>query len=86
MKVVAKPIEMIALFSDRGGPEPLKFRITGREKSTTIMVEQIIDKHIEKLAGNNMYVFTCQSEIDGKRKKYEIKFELNTCKWMLFKI
>ena len=40
----------------------------------------------EKLAGNEMLVFKCQSLIDGVLKMFEIKYELRTCKWILFKI
>lgn len=84
MKVVAKPIEMIALLSEEGVPQPLRFRMDDSGKG--IDVEQVAETHLGKLAGNNMYVFTCQSEICGKLKKYEFKFELSTCKWMLFKV
>lgn len=40
----------------------------------------------EKLVGNKMMCFRCQSEIDGELKSFEIKFEKNTCKRFLFKM
>jgi hypothetical protein len=40
----------------------------------------------EKLAGNEMLVYRCESSIDGIEKVYELKFEIKSCKWMLFKI
>lgn len=87
MRVVAKPIEMIAWFNIEGIPNPVRFRFQNEEEVWTIIkVDRIITKDIEKLAGNYMYVFRCQSAIDGMEKVYELKYELATCKWILFKI
>jgi len=33
-----------------------------------------------------MLIFTCQSVINGLEKRYEIKYELSTCKWFLYKM
>lgn len=40
----------------------------------------------EKLAGNKMLLFRCKREIDGELKPFEIKFELGTFKWYLWKM
>jgi hypothetical protein len=40
----------------------------------------------EKLAGNRMLCFRCQSEISGELRPFEIKFEWGTCKWFLYKM
>ncbi|MDP4091346.1 MAG: hypothetical protein Q8930_19040 [Bacillota bacterium] len=85
MKVVAKPIDVVAWF-DKDGIHPAKFRIEGKEGKTIVKIGKIVKKDMEKLAGNLMLVFTCESEINGQVKPYEIKYELNTMKWMLFKI
>ncbi|WP_018305494.1 hypothetical protein [Desulfitobacterium hafniense] len=81
MRVIMKPIEMIAKFKD-GNPTPARFSYNGR----TIDVEQIIERRAEILAGNPMKIYSCQSEIDGKLKRYELKFELKTCRWFLYKM
>ena len=87
MKIVAKPIQMIAWFEEDGAPHPIKFRLNNEEQYwTTIKVDKVITIEKEKLAGNHMYVFKCQSNIDNVLKIYELKYELHTCKWMLFKI
>lgn len=85
MKVVAKPIDVVAWF-DKDGIHPTKFRIENKEGKVVIKIGRIIKKDMEKLAGNLMLVFTCESEINGLVKPYEIKYELNTMKWILFKI
>jgi hypothetical protein len=85
MKVVAKPIEMVAWFN-KEGVHPTRFKIESKEGSAVVKIGRVIKKDLEKLAGNQMLVFTCQSEINGQIKPYVIKYEINTMKWMLFKI
>lgn len=82
MKVYMTPIEMIAWFDIPGTLRPIRFRHEGN----VVKVEQIIKISEEKLAGNRMKVYECQSEIHGQMKRFELKFELNTCKWFLYKI
>lgn len=87
MKVIKKPIEMVAWFTQEGVPNPIKFRIEDSDESWKIIkIHNIIKRDMEKLAGNKMFIFTCQSVINGSEKLYEIKYELDTCKWILFKI
>jgi hypothetical protein len=87
MKVIAKPIDMIAWFEKEGKIHPIRFRIideAGNEQ--VIKIQRIFKVEKEKTAGNVMYKYTCQSVINGTEKRYEIKYELDTCQWMLFKI
>lgn len=87
MKVISKPIDMVAWFNDEGILHPVIFKILGGyETISTIKVDKILNTSTEKLAGNPMIIFTCQSIINNKQRIYEIKYELNTCKWLLFKI
>ncbi|QZY56735.1 hypothetical protein [Crassaminicella profunda] len=87
MKVVAKPIEMIAWFEQNGAPHPIRFRLKNNDECWNIIkVERVITVEKEKLAGNYMYVFTCQSVINDVTKVYVLKYELSSCKWVLFKI
>jgi hypothetical protein len=50
-----------------------------------IKIDKIIVKDTEKLAGNIMIVYKCQSLIDDTIKLFEIKYEISTCKWIPFK-
>jgi len=87
MKILAKPIDMIAWFTTDGSPNPVKFKIKNDDESETIInVDRVIFKDIEKLAGNKMILFRCQSVINDVDKLYELKYEINTCKWMLYKM
>ncbi|MCT4564024.1 MAG: hypothetical protein N4A68_06855 [Maledivibacter sp.] len=87
MKIVALPVDMIAWFTKDGIPNPIKFRIvTDDESNAVIKVDRIITRDVEKLAGNKMHVFRCQSYINGIEKTFELKFEVDSCKWLLYKI
>lgn len=87
MKIVARPIEVVSYTDNKGDVRPLKFRLqTETETEMVIKVDKIISREIEKLAGNPMLLFRCQSLIDNVQKQFEIKYELQTCKWMLYKI
>ncbi len=87
MKIVAKSIEMVAWFSKDGIPHPVRFRISNEDETVSVIkVDKVIFREKEKIAGNNMLVFRCQSRIYGEEKIYEIKYDIITCKWILFKI
>lgn len=87
MKVVAKPIEVVSYTDDKGDIRPLRFRIQNEDQTIKVIkIDKVITKETEKLAGNYMLVFKCQSLIDNIQRLFEIKYELQTCKWILFKI
>jgi hypothetical protein len=87
MKVYAKPIEMISYTDNAGAIRPIRFRIQLENESVKVIkIDRVITKANEKLAGNNMIIYNCQSTIDGVRRLFEIKYELSTCKWILFKM
>lgn len=87
MKAIAKPIDVIAWFNKDGTPKPIKFRITSEdENEAVIKIDKVLFNYTEKLAGNPMLVFRCQGVVNNMEKIFELKYELGTCKWMLFKI
>jgi hypothetical protein len=87
MKILAQPIEMISYTDNKGDVRPLRFRLVNEDESVKVIkIDKVIVKETEKLAGNNMLVFKCQSLIDNVERLFELKYELSTCKWMLFKV
>jgi len=82
MRILMKSIEVLAHYEENGTPHPIRFTIDGKD----IRIEKVISMTEEKLAGNKMLIFKCQSEIDGVLKPFELKFELGTCKWYLWKM
>lgn len=87
MKVVAKQIEMVSYTKINGEIQPIRFRMQLEDELVKVIkIDKVITKENEKLAGNNMIIFKCQSVIDDVERLFEIKYELATCKWMLFKM
>ncbi|NLK43695.1 MAG: hypothetical protein GX300_04795 [Tissierellia bacterium] len=87
MKVLMKPIEMIAWFTKDGYPIPLRYRLMDEEeKNIVIRVNKILFKEEEKIAGNRMLLYRCESLINNSLKIFELKYEIATCKWFLFKM
>lgn len=87
MKVIAKEIEMIAWFDTDGIIKPLKFRLETKEAHyKVIKVLKVLSIDKEQYAGNTMYKFKCQSIINDVERCYELKYEVATSKWILFKI
>lgn len=86
MKVLMQPVEMVARFSSDGTPRPVKYQVTFEGEPVVVKVDQILSKTEEKLAGNRMLLFRCQSLVNGLLKIFELKYELNTCTWFLYKM
>ena len=85
MKVVSKPIEMIAWFNKDGTINPIRFKIEDDE-CKVIKVEKVLKREQEKLAGKAMEKFVCSTCLDGVERIFELKYDISSCKWILFKI
>lgn len=87
MKILNKPIQMVVWFDENGISNPVRFKIKNEDESfTVIKIDTILTRNKEKLAGNPTFSFICKSCINGHEKIYEIKFEINTSKWVLWKM
>ncbi|MDR7869220.1 MAG: hypothetical protein RIN55_00055 [Tissierellaceae bacterium] len=87
MKVLMQPIEMIAWFNKDNFPIPLRYRITSEDMSNVVIkVDRILFKEEEKLAGNRMILYRCESMINKTQRIFELKYEISTCKWYLYKM
>jgi hypothetical protein len=87
MKILMKPVDMICCTDKDGTLTPIKFRITDENKEYRIIrIDRILSRKEEKLAGNRMLIFTVQGVINGNECLFEMKYEISTCKWFLYKI
>lgn len=74
----------IAVVSDI---HPIRFRIKKEDESFSVVkIEKVLTKYKEKLAGNEMLIFKYQSATGNQQGQYELKYELRTCKWILWKM
>lgn len=87
MKVIAKQIEMVAWTDINGKINPVQFKIANADESISVIkIDKVLTIEKERLAGNNMLIYKCQSVIKGSERLYEIKYSFDTCKWMLWKL
>ena len=87
MKILAKEIQMLAVFDKNGKVEPIRFKlVSNSDEELVIKIGKITSVTETKRAGISSIIYCCQSEIDGFLKTYEIKFRINEHKWELYKI
>lgn len=87
MKILAKPVDMVCWFEKTGVPHPIRFKITSEDESEKVIkVDKVFAVDKERLVGNDMLVFKCQSIINNTQRIFELKYELRTCRWILFKM
>jgi hypothetical protein len=78
VKLLNKPIKVMAIFNTDGKIEPVKFRLDDK----VVRIEKIMKTYEEKIVGNKRLVFVCQH---NNCDIYEIKYELDSKTWYLFK-
>lgn len=87
MKVLMKPIEMIAWFAKDKYPIPLRYRLTDENMAETVIkVNRVLFKEEEKIAGNRMILYRCETTLNDIHRIFELKYDISTCKWFLFKM
>lgn len=83
MKIVNRPIKVMAIFHpdkklESGKIEPVKFRLD----DIVVRIQKINKIYEEKIVGNKRIIFVCQN---SNGNLYELKFEIDTKDWYLFK-
>ena len=86
MKTLMKPVRMLAWATREGEVTPLQFLWNDGKRNHTIQIHRIVERYEDKFAGNRMLGYRCQEWIDGEEKVFELKFEVKTCIWFLYKI
>ena len=87
MKLFMRPIKMISLSEIDGELVPIKFKIETKDNTNKVIkVDRVVNKRVDKIAGNKMFIYKVVSYINNIEKAYELKYELATCKWYLYKM
>ncbi len=86
MKVVAKPIEVLAVFSTDGNIRPYRFRVESQNHMQMIRVDRVICVEEERVAGIHAIHFDCRSRIDDQEVMYQLRYQTHDRRWILFKI
>lgn len=87
MKTIAKPIEMISWTDHAGKIHPLRFKIQDKEGAYQVYkILKIYTTELERISGNKTYRFTCEIDLNGISRICEVRYDLETCCWKLFKL
>lgn len=89
MRVVAEPIDMIAVFHGKPGshPEPYRFRFVDRYGDQVVVkVDRVLSVELLKIGGIDTYNYTCQSMIRDIMRMYVLKYVISQARWELYKI
>ena len=78
MKIINQPIKVMAIFQTSGKIEPLKFRLDDK----VVHIEKIMKTYEEKIVGNKRIIFVC---LHNGKDIYELKYEIDSKIWYLFK-
>jgi len=84
MKTYMLPVDMIARFTESGKPTPIRFKVP--DTTDVIQVNRIILQDEEKLAGNRMLIYRCATVMGNEERLFELKYEISSCKWYLYKM
>ncbi len=87
MEVLLKPIEVVASFSKDGTLRPIRFRVitddTGYE---TILVDCISRRRRERIGKVFIDIYTCLGKVMGREAPFELKYEISTGEWSLYRM
>jgi hypothetical protein len=86
IKIIDKPIEVVTYYDKEGVIMPIRFRILENEEHKVIKINKIFQRDRYKLDGKDYIIFRCQNAINGAAKIMEIKYEVASCLWKLYKM
>ena len=87
MKLLAKPVDMIVVFrADANIPRPWKFKLEEGGEIVKVQVDRIIDATKSKVCGAENILYLCQSTINGREKRFELKYYCSSFEWQLYKM
>lgn len=80
------PIQAIVHCDAEGEMRPLRFRFEdAKHQLHTVQVEQVTDCRKVEFVGIEAILYLCKARRDGKEHLYELKYTVQTHKWVLFR-
>jgi hypothetical protein len=85
MKIINKPISVIAYHTKDGAITPMRFQM-GDDEKVTVKVDRVLTKSKGKTVGRTYLTFICESIVDGVKRDYELWYWQDTQLWVLYKM
>lgn len=87
MDFVAKPIDVIVLFTYYDRPMPVKFRYVDEEGNKQIVkIEKVLYVTENEIPGVKTLLYQCQSKKGINLYTYQLMFKPDTNRWLLYRI
>ncbi len=72
---------------ENGTITPVRFKIKNEEGAATVVkIQRIHKKDKDRIAGCITYTFHCEILINQQTLLCEIRYDVENCKWILFKL
>jgi hypothetical protein len=87
MKLLARPIDAVVVFVDRERPRPFKFKYVDEDGGERVVkIDRVISVSEQVLPGARSLIFECQSNRGGDAYRYQLRYSLDSCRWLLYKM
>jgi hypothetical protein len=86
MNIVDKSVQLVTKTDGAGIVKPLHFFITDDESREVINVERLIRRDKEKIGGDDTYTFTCEIIKDNLKMLCDLRLNLSTNEWILYRM
>jgi len=87
MKLVAKPIDVLAVFIIRDKPRPYRMRFKGETgEDIVIRIEKVISIEERSVPGVKTFIYECQSTKGADPYRYQLLYKPDSSTWLLYKI
>ena len=80
------PIQVIVHCDAGGELRPLRFRYEdSQHRLHTVQIDQVTDSREVEFVGIAAILYLCKAKAEGKEHLYELKYTIQTHKWVLFR-
>ena len=87
MNIVDKSIQVVTKTDGAGIVKPLCFSIADDDKcGDVINVERLVRRDKEKIDGDYIYTFTCEIIKDDTKMLCDLRLNLSTNEWILYRM
>ena len=86
MDALNLPVQVIVHCEAGGDMRPLRFQYEDEKHIVhTVQIDQITDSRKTGFVGIDAIHYICKGTAEGKEHMYELKYTVNTHKWVLFR-
>lgn len=88
MKVLNKPVSVLAVF-DAGKNRPRPYKIKFEDKRSELVrinVDEVLQVETLNYGDARMLEYSCQSVINGKLRRFVLRYHMKDTCWELYKI